>query len=333
MRGRLQIETVSSPVLADNPLGDPRRRSIPVYLPPSLCRGAKRRYPVLYYLPGFLGGGCSAVSTRLWRENVAERLDRLIALGKAREAILVIPDCSTAYGGSQYLNSSATGRYEDHVVGELVPFVDDKFPTVRSAAGRALIGSSSGGFAALTLAMRHPGIFAHCACHSGDMLFEVCYGADFPKLVGELDAHGGSLKRWLKAFRASRDKAGFSYAAINAVAMSACYSPNPRSPSGFELPCDPRTAQLLPRIWARWKALDPIEAAPRRRAALKSLRTLFFDAGRRDEFSLHLGARALACRLRALGVPHRHEEHGLGHLDLAARLERSLPLLTERLER
>ena len=56
--------------------------------------------------------------------------------------------------------------------------------------------------------------------------------------------------------------------------------------------------------------------------------TLFFDCGRRDEFYLHLGARALARELKRLGVKHRHEEHGFGHMNMADRYDISLPLLT-----
>ena len=79
MKGKVQVETVSSIVLKENPLGDPRRREIPVYLPPSYGTTRGRRYPVLYYLPGFTGSGMSAASTKPWKENPAERLDRLIA--------------------------------------------------------------------------------------------------------------------------------------------------------------------------------------------------------------------------------------------------------------
>ncbi len=331
MNGKIQIETISSGVLAENPLGDPKRRELPVYLPPG-CETAKRRYPVLYYLPGFTGGGRSAVNVKLWQENVVQRFDRLIAQGKAKPAIMVIPDCTTAYGGSQYVNSSATGRYEDHIVTELVPYIEDKFPVFRAAVGRAALGSSSGGFGALWLGMRHPDVFGHVASHSGDMGFELAYGRDFPKFVNALAKFGGSPERFAAAFRASPDKEGFDFAAINVLAMAACYSPNPKSKLGVDLPFDPATAELVPAVWRRWLDFDPVELAGPHKAALKSLSTLFIDAGRRDEFFLHLGARRLAARLRALGIKHVHEEHERGHFDLAVRFERSLSLLTARLK-
>jgi len=319
MKGRVQIETVSSIVLKDNPLGDPRRRDIPVYLPPSYGTARGRRYPVLYYLPGFTGTSRGALNYNPWKENIVERFDRLIETGKAPEAILVIVDGFTAYGGSQYLNSTATGRYEDF--------------TVRPPEGRAIIGKSSGGFGALTLAMRHPEVFGHCVSHSGDMGFEHGYGQDIPKFVTALEKHGRSPKKFVDAFLESKTKDGFDHGAINLMAMAACYSPNPNSPLGFDLPCDSRTGELIPAVWKRWSALDPIHAATKHAGVLRRLKTLWFDAGTRDEFALHLGARRFSDALKALKVRHTYEEHGFGHFDMAERLDKSLPLLASRARR
>ncbi len=333
MKGRLQIETVSSIVLKDNPLGDPRRREIPVYLPPSYGAVRGRRYPVLYYLPGFTGTSRGAVNYNPWKENIVERFDRLISEGKAREAILVIPDGFTAYGGSQYLNSEATGRYEDFVIDELIAFIEDKFAAVSHPEGRAIMGKSSGGFGALTLAMRHPEVFGHCVSHSGDMGFEAGYGSDMYKFATALGRYGGSSKRFVGAFLKSRTKASFDHGAINLIAMASCYSPNKNSELGFDLPCNPRTGELIAPVWKRWLALDPIHAAAKHAGALSRLKTLWFDAGTRDEFYLHLGARRFSQTLKALKIRHTYEEHGLGHFDMAERLDKSLPLLSSRCRR
>jgi enterochelin esterase family protein len=333
VNGKVQIETLSSLVLKDNPLGDPRRREIPIYLPPSYGTARGRRYPVLYWLPGFTGGGRSVVNHNPWKENLAQRLDRLIAAKKAPEAILVIADCFTAYGGSQYLNSSATGRYEDHLVQELVAFVDDKLPTVKAPEGRAAFGGSSGGFGALNLGMKHPGVFGHIYAHSADAGFDLCYPADLLALSVALTKSGLPLHKYAAAFRASRTKKGYPHPVINALAMSACYSPNPKSPAGFDLPVDPRTGRLIPAVWKRWEALDPVNACARHAAALKSLKTLAFDAGERDEFHLQMGARRLSDALKALKVPHTYEEHEFGHMDLQDRYDLSLALLSRRCAR
>lgn len=331
MKGRVQIESVGSLVLKDNPLGDPRLREVPVYLPPSYGRRRGARYPVIYFLSGFMSTGRSALNVNAWKENIPQRFDRLIAQGKARECLLVFPDCFTAYGGSQYLDSPATGRYATHITRELVPFIEDKFYAARGPQGRAVMGKSSGGYGALMLAMRFPGLFGHCIIHSGDMFFEHCYGGDIPKFVTALGRYGGSALKLRNSFLSSGRKDGFDHAVVNMLAMAACYSPNPKSPLGFDLPFDEETGELIPRIWARWKEKDPVEAARRHRGALKGLETLFFDCGVRDEFYLHLGARKFSRVLKSLGVRHIHEEHEFGHSDMSSRYDRSLSLLSRRL--
>ncbi|MFI5345267.1 MAG: alpha/beta hydrolase [Elusimicrobiota bacterium] len=329
MNGKLQIETISSIVLKDNPLGDPRRREVPVYLPPSYGSKRGRRYPVFFYLPGFTGTGRGAVNYNPWKENIVDRFDRLIAEGKAREAILIIPDGFTAYGGSQYLNSSATGRYADHVAVELVSFIEDKFAAVRGPEGRALFGSSSGGYGALMLGMRHPEVFGHVAAHSADLGFDACYGTDFPKVCAALQKYGGSVARFVAEFRAARDKSAFDHAAINAVAMAACYSPNPKSQLGFDFPVDVRTGEKIAAVWKRWEAHDPVHACAKHAGELRRLKTLWFDAGTRDEFYLQLGARRFSDALKKLKIKHVHQEHDRGHFDLAARFEVSLAVLSK----
>lgn len=325
MNGKLQIETVVSQVLKGNPLGDPHRREIPVYLPPGYGERGSKPLGLILYLPGFTGAGRSVVNYNPWKENLVERFDRLIAQKKAAPAVLAIADCFTAYGGSQYVNSPATGRYEDHVVDELVPFLEDKYGCGGAPARRAVMGKSSGGFGALSLAIRRPGVFGHLACHSGDMRFDACYGPDFLKFSAEVDRKfGGSTERFRKAFLASKAKDKFDHAAVNILAMAACYS-------GGKVPCDPKTATLDPALWKKWLEFDPVEAAPRKAAALKKLRTLFFDCGRRDEFFLQYGARRLALALEKAGVPHVHEEHDAGHFDMNERYDRSLALLSKRL--
>lgn len=331
MIGKLQVETISSQVLKGNPLGDPHLREVPVYLPPSYGRKGSR-LPVLYYLCGFTGTGRGTMNVGAWKENIFQRLDRLIASGKARECALVAPDCFTAYGGSQYLDSTATGRYETHVVSEVVPYLEDKLGFGGSPASRGIMGKSSGGFGALTLGMRHPKLFGHVACHSGDMLFEPSYGADIGKSIAALAKHGGSFKRFAREFLASGRKDLFPHDGVTLIAMAACYSPNPASPLGFDMPFDEETGELIPKIWARWKNWDPVTAAPRHRAALKGLKTLYFDCGIRDEFFLFLGARKLSRVLKALKVAHRYEEHGLGHMDMAERYDVSLEFMTNRMK-
>jgi enterochelin esterase family protein len=254
----LVLERHQSRVLRRNPLGDPHVPSA-VYLPPGYASNAA--LPVVYCLAGFTGTGRMLLNTMPWVEGVDERLDRLIASGQVRPLIAVLPDCFTRYGGSQYVNSSATGRYEDYLVAEIVPHIDRTYRTLARPGSRAVMGKSSGGYGACVLAMRHPDLFGLMACHSGDMYFEYCYGVDLPKLANGLWKHGG-LDGFLAAFDAMPRKKEDALAVLNLVAMAACYSPDEREPLGIALPVDrdrdgPASVAALAR---------PIGAARRRHA-------------------------------------------------------------------
>ena len=187
--GSVIIETITSDVLRGNPLGDPFVRRVPIYLPPDYATSSAR-YPVVFVLAGFTGRGITFLNDAPWEETLPQRMDRLIADGKVRPMILVMPDCFTRLGGSQYINSPAVGRYEDHVTQELVPFVDEKYRTLADRAHRAVVGKSSGGYGAVTLGMRHPEIFGIMASHSGDLYFEFCYQPDFFGALRGLKKYG-----------------------------------------------------------------------------------------------------------------------------------------------
>src|ERR1043166_7158357 len=98
----VEILEFESRVLRGNPLGDPRVRRTPVYLPPSYPRG---RYPVYYMLTGFTGFGEMLLAKAAWSESLPERLDRLIRTKKMREAIVVMPACFTRYGGGAVIHT------------------------------------------------------------------------------------------------------------------------------------------------------------------------------------------------------------------------------------
>src|SRR5262245_19711393 len=204
MTGRVEMLRFESEVLKGNAPGDPQVRTVPVYLPPSYDREPERRYPVAYVLTGFTGRGRMLLNDNLWNPPLDLRMDDLIA-GGCGEMILVMPDCATRYGGSQYLDSSATGAYETHLVSELIPRVDARYRTLADRDHRAILGKSSGGYGALVQGMRHPEQFGAVACHSGDMYFEYCYLGDVPKFCARVQNAGG-LRAWFDGFEAGRQK-------------------------------------------------------------------------------------------------------------------------------
>jgi enterochelin esterase family protein len=330
-RGTVEVMTVASRVLRGNPLGDPSTRHLPVYLPPGYAQSSER-YPALVALTGFTGSGRMLLNIDPWGEPLNERLDRLILQGDIGPMIVVMPDCFTRFGGSQYLNSSATGRYADHLLREVIPQLDATYRTLPSRQHRGVFGKSSGGFGALRLGMDHPDMFGGVACHSGDLAFEYCYLPDFPKFLAQVERHGGVVG-FVAAFEAAPKKTFDLITAMNVLAMAACYSPN-RSvrPFGIELPMDLHTGALGSRVWGRWLRHDPLRRLPRSAAALRSLRLLYIECGTRDEFNLHLGARQLVRALERLKVRHVYREFPDGHMGLSYRYDVSLPYLWRALQ-
>lgn len=326
---KIIIETHSSGLLRDNPLGDPATRRVPVYLPPGYEED-KSRYPVVYLLTGFTGRGTLLLNDSAFDETIQERLDRLIRAGEVRPLIVVMPDCFTRYGGSQYLNSSATGPYEDYLLEELVPFIDRRYRTRPEAGYRALAGKSSGGYGALVQAMRHPDVFGALACHSGDMYFDYCYKPDFVKFLNATGRLGLQTREALGRFLADFSpkmypKPANFFDVIHIAAMSACYSPNPAVPCGFDLPFDPVTGELRPEVWQRWLAHDPITMLQDEKhvAALRRMKLIYLDCGSRDEYALQYGARIFCQRLVGLNIPYSYEEFDAGHRDIQFRYDHS----------
>ncbi|MGO8949379.1 MAG: alpha/beta hydrolase [Ktedonobacterales bacterium] len=320
----LEMPVLESQVLADNPLGDPVNRRLPVLLPPGYG-DSEQRYPVIIGLTGFTGKGVMLLNEDAWQPNLTERLERLYAAGMPR-AIFILPDCFTRYGGSQYINSTATGRYEDYVVDEIIPYVDAHYRTIARPEGRAVFGKSSGGYGSMILGMRHPETFGALACHSGDMFFDLCYGKDFPDFCNSVNSAGGLLAFW-NQFAAQVKKKSSDFAALNILAMAACYSPDPAAPLAIALPIDLETCQRIPEVWARWLEWDPVEQLDRYSDNLRQLRLLFMDCGNRDEFALHFGARLMARRLAERGIAYEYEEFDDDHRNIQYRYDVSLPKL------
>ncbi len=323
------IETVESSVLLGNPLGDPHIRRVPVYLPAGY-EESELRYPVVYLLAGYTGRGLSMLNVSPWEETLPQRLDRLIRQGSIRQMIVVMPDCFTRYGGSQYINSRATGRYEDHLIQELVPLIDSRYRTDARRARRVVMGKSSGGYGALVLGMRHPDVFGIVVAHSGDNYFELAYKPDFGICLGALAGYGGAEK-FLREFPHPPPRSKGWWEAISTLAMAACYSPSDSLPLGFELPFDERTGEIVEKVWQRWLEHDPVNLLERHAEAFRGLNYLYLDCGSRDEYRLQWGTRVFVERLKKLGISHHYEEFDDGHRNLSYRYDVSLAKISERL--
>ncbi len=331
MNGRLLELELDSPALAGNPLGDPIRRPLLVYLPPGHTDGAG--LPAVYFLHGFTGSGRSWLNVSPWSPTVPERLDALVSAGEVPPLVGVFVDGWTALGGSQWINSPAIGRYQDYVADDVVGFVERTLSTLARREARAIVGKSSGGYGALRMGRDRPEVFAHLACHAGDAGFDWCYGPDLPKAAAALLA-AGDAAAWHSAAvrRAGQTKlGGGDHPVLNVIAMSAAYSPDAAAPLGAALPFELPSGRLREEVWRRWLEQDPVRFVPLALDAYRRLSTVFLDCGIRDEFQLRWGARQVAEALRAGGVDVIHEEFEDGHMGINYRYDRSLRLLGARL--
>lgn len=320
------FEDFYSSALEHNPLNDPVTRRVPVYLPPDYTPG--KTYPSMYLLAAFAARGLKLLNDDLWQENIQERLDRLIGNGQMQPMIVILPDASTRYGGSQYLNSSATGNYEDSLL-ELVAFIDAKYPTRRSPDQRAVMGHSSGGYGALRMGMHHPDLFGLVAAHAPDLYFEMVYQKDFPHFLRFYEKAGDAGLKELLADPGKALSKGAPFYALAVAAMASCYSPNPDSLWGFDLPMDTYSGELIPEVWQRWQAHDPIHMAIAHERQLSALKLLFLDCGIYDEENLLYGARILSARLKSLNIPHLFQEFEGGHRNTRFRYDTSLSIISD----
>lgn len=328
---RIVNEVVESSALAGNRFGDPTARLTPVILPPSYDRDPKRSYPVIYMLAAFAGTGWQMLARSPFAEALDERLARLYQSEPAMaECIVVLPDCCTALGGSQYVNSPALGNYEDHVVKEVVPWIDRRYRTLDAPAHRAVVGRSSGGLGAVWLAMNHPELFGAVVSHAGDGYFRATLMPELLRFCRRVRRYGGPegvLSHWLSLGKGQRNPELFDVMTI--LTSGAAYSPALGTPLGFRLPVDWQTVTFDESVIASWLRFDPVEVCHEERyqRALASQRLVYLDGGTRDEYFLDLAARRLADRLRELGIAVTHEEFDDGHRSTTYRFDRSLPLV------
>ena len=331
LRGQLTKVVVESELLEGNPLGDPARRPLAIYEPPDTPEGEK--LPSIYVIQGLTGQLDMWFNREAFEATMLERVDALFASGECPPALVVFVDAWTSYGGSQFINSTATGPYMDYLCDEVVPFVDERWPTLASRDHRGLTGKSSGGYGAMVVPMLRPDVFGAFASHAGDALFETCYLPDFREAARTLRDHfEGSFETfWESARSAEKFEWERHGGPMNVYAMAACYSPDDDNPGKAILPFEITTGRLIDEVWAKWLAWDPVRMAPDHGDALASMKRIYLDAGKTDQFYLDLGAQAFAEELDKLGVDYTLELFKGTHSGLQYRYPGALRALAEAL--
>jgi S-formylglutathione hydrolase FrmB len=140
-------------------------RDLYVYVPPGYSR--TKRYPVIFWLHGAFGD-----ETPFPVNAALVDLDRQIQRGCMPPVIVVAPD-ATIDGengplarNSLYVNG-VSGRFEDHFMQEIVPFVFEHFSCQSDPRSHALSGYSGGGLPAMALGIKHRPLFGLVTVISG----------------------------------------------------------------------------------------------------------------------------------------------------------------------
>jgi enterochelin esterase-like enzyme len=335
---RLEANQFESQTIIGNPIGTPPLRDMVVYLPPGYEADNEIEYPVVYLLHGLPHTDSFFISKEKWdpwvgpekifktypdfpEEGFQTWVDNLIETGKIDPMIIVTPDAScSVYGISWYTNSIVNGGFEDYIAEDLVEFMDSNYKTIANKDGRVLIGFSQGGYGAFKLAMKHPDKFCAMASHGAPLVFE-------------------SLKAFAPSIMAENPDGLFGSDLGNkpmtsvVFTMAAAWSPNLFNPPFFiDFPFEYPTGNAIESVWDKWLEHDPFTMLDTYGANLKSLKGVYLDSGKQDEFGFWLAYDFFNQKLNAFGVNYTYELFDGGHFDqMFSRLEVSLKFCSTRM--
>ena len=310
---QLEVLTITSAKLRGNPLGDPVARRIALFKP-----DAVKESTLVVYLPGWGGSSEDAIAQGAggWFGQVVDRL-----AAKGLPFRLAVVDGRSRYGGSQFLNSSATGDYADYVAEEIVQLL-----TKGSDKTCIIAGHSSGGYGALMLAISHHEKFPAVVALSPDSDFEITH----KPLVQDASVRAVTRAE-LDAAMAPAKPAHLPASLF--LGLCANYAPIAGKPGRFEWLYDDR-GRWRPEAWVRWIALDPLTVVRKNPDAFAKTQRVYLDGAEHDEFGANIGARKIHEVIREK-VPRSTFYESPGHHSdrLAERLIRGLVWVTERSDR
>ena len=209
---------------------------------------------------------------------------------------------NTPLGSSWYVNSSATGNWEDFMIQELVPYIDANFKTLRNRDSRGIAGIFIGGYGAIRFGMRHPDVFGSVyAMH--------------PVGTGSGVGLSAAIPKWdILANAKSMDDVKKDGGTRIFTTMFQAHLPDPGKPPLFiDLLARREGDQLIidTKLMERFRNNLYLETLiPQYADNLKSLRGFKFDWTRNDANFDHVYAnQAFTHKLNEFGIIHEAEEH------------------------
>ena len=296
--GTVETATFESAILPEAILDIEATREIRVYLPPGYA-DSEQRYPVIYYCHSLYWD-----NARLFESGaVKSTLDRAIANGVIAPFIFVAGDfAGTSNAGCFFENSPVSGRWIDHVIEELVPFIDNRYRTLAERNSRAIVGDLIGGYGALKLAMMHPDVFSVVYA-----LHPAAAGTGYLPMTGLAD--------WQRMHDAPsfESMADDVYSQVF-TSMAQAYLPNPNRPPLYcdfmqelqdgEMRLHVANSERLKNSFL----LDHL--LPAYADNLRQLNGIKFDWGRYDQNYDHVWSnQAFTRQLEELGIEHEAEEY------------------------
>jgi enterochelin esterase-like enzyme len=139
-------------------------RRLNIYTPPGYFKSGKEQYPVLYIQHG--GGEDERGWAVQGKTDII--LDNLIAEGKAKPMIIVIPNGNVSKPGTTGggYNDMAMDAYKEELFGNVIPFVESNFKVKPGYENRAIAGLSMGGGQAFYTGLRNTDMFANVGVFS-----------------------------------------------------------------------------------------------------------------------------------------------------------------------
>jgi S-formylglutathione hydrolase FrmB len=321
-KGKVVITQFLAPSIQGNRGGEDPMRRLTIYLPPGYQQ-SNQRYPVIYFLHGFLDND----SLMMVYNRFQELMDTAILSGQLQPMILVLPNSDTKFGGSFYTNSTLTGNWADYIGKDVVTYIDKTYRTIPNRNSRGLSGHSMGGNGALKISMLYPDVFGVVYALSPAVLnwaVEFSLTSAAFKAMDSFRNEFSARQITDDLFKGKQEK---FYTQLMAD-LARSYSPDERKTflsAAMPVTYVGDSMVVHKEVIAKWEASFPVNMIDQHVSALNQLNALKMDWGRNDE-SPHIPITCLqfSKKLEANGIKHFAEEYLGGHINklggLAGRL-------------